>query len=57
MGVLVFWLSLFSLFADFLLIGSKHSGFQSLADFGVDGVDDVTADILTFGVLNGCIRR
>ena len=56
MGIL-FWAVIIRLFADLLLIGSKYSGFQSLADFGLDGMNDIFAYILAFGILIGCVRH
>ena len=48
---------LFSLFSELLLVSRKHGGFQALTNFGLDGVNDITADILTVSVLKGRIRH
>ena len=39
-------LGLFSLFSELLLVSRKHGGFHCLADLGLDGVNDITSDIL-----------
>ena len=48
---------LFSLFSELLLVSRKYGGFQALTNFGLDGVNDIAADILTVSVLKGRIRH